>query len=347
MRFPVLPFALASLAPVPLLAYGGLAGGAALWAAVIYTSFLAFGLDEVLPRADPEAADGKDFPTANALSVVLALSHLALMPLAVMAVAGLTGLATPDRVAAFLGFGLFFGQVSNSNAHELIHRGNRVLFGLGKWVYISMLYGHHTTAHRLLHHAHVSTPLDPNFPPKGRSFYRYFLRGWAGSFLRGYQVEQARAARSGRMNPYVEYVGGAGVLLVGCWWAFGWAGLAAFVGLSFYAQSQLAMVDYLQHYGLARRRLADGSYEPQGPQHSWNSPHWFSGHMMVNASRHSDHHAHPGRIYPALRLSDAMPMLPYSLPAMGIVALYPPLWFKLMNKRVDAVTARAENMTGL
>lgn len=342
MRFPVLPFALASLAPVPLLAYGAFAGGAALWGAVIYTSLLAFALDEILPAGSADGATGTDFPTAKALSVVLALGHLALMPLGVMAVAGLTELGTAERVGAFFGFGLYFGQVSNSNAHELIHRSNRYLFKLGKWVYISMLYGHHTTAHRLLHHAHVATPLDPNFPPKGRSFYRYFLRGWVGSFVQGFHVEQVRKQRSGKRNPYIDYVGG-GLVLVGlCLLVFGWAGVAAYLGLCFYAQSQLAMVDYLQHYGLARRKLSDGSYEAQGPQHSWNSPHWFSSHMMVNASRHSDHHANPHRIYPALRLSDDMPVLPYSLPAMGIVALIPPIWFKLMDKRVDKVLARTQ-----
>jgi alkane 1-monooxygenase len=88
--------------------------------------------------------------------------------------------------------------------------------------------------------------------------------------------------------------------------------------------------------------LADGSYAPLTNRHSWNSPHWFSSLMMVNASRHSDHHAHPGRVYPALQLTDDMPRLPYSLPAMGIVALIPPLWFKLMDKRVDKVLAQIE-----
>ena len=338
----MLPFAIISLAPVPMLAIGALSGGWLLWAAVIYVSFLAFALDEMVALTLRNAPEGVEFPAANPLSVALALGHLALVPVGVAALAGATGLGALDRMAVFFGFGLYFGQVSNSNAHELIHRGNRWLFGLGKWVYISMLYGHHTTAHRLLHHAHVATPLDPNFPPKGRSFYTYVPRGWVRSFTQGFRVEQDRARRTGRMNPYVEYVGGAVALLALSWLALGWAGLAAFVALSLYAQSQLAMVDYLQHYGLARRHLADGSYAPLTNRHSWNSPHWFSSLMMVNASRHSDHHAHPGRVYPALQLTDDMPRLPYSLPAMGIVALIPPLWFKLMDKRVDKVLAQIE-----
>lgn len=338
----ILPFAVLSLAPVPLLLLGAIWGGWWIAAAAIYTSFFAFAMDQIIRTTIPDSVMGDEFPAANGLSVILALSHLALVPLAVASVAGATGLSGWERVGAFFGFGLYFGQVSNSNAHELIHRGNKLLFGLGKWVYISLLYGHHTTAHRLLHHAHVATPRDPNFPPKGRSFYRYFLRGWVGSFIQGYRVEAERAARTGRANPYIEYIAGAAALVALSGLAFGWAGVAAYLGVAFYAQTQLAMVDYLQHYGLARRRLPDGSYAPQDLRHSWNSPHWFSSHMMVNASRHSDHHAHPGRVYPALRLDEMMPVLPYSLPAMGIIALWPPLWFKLMDKRVDRVLAQIQ-----
>ena len=347
MSHPVTPFALVTLAPVPLLGFGGFEGGAWIWAALLYTSVLAFTLDQILAVASREGAPGAEFPAADALSALLGIAHLALVPLGAAAVAGATGLGTAERVAAFFAFGLFFGQISNSNAHELIHRSRRSLFELGKWVYISMLYGHHTTAHRLLHHAHVATPRDPNFPPRGESFYRNFRRGWVGSFVQGWRVERARLSRrnegrqgtGARLNPYVTYVGGGLAFLLVMWLWLGWAGVAAYVGLSFYAQSQLAMVDYLQHYGLARRQLPDGGYEPQGPQHSWNAPHWFSSHMMVNASRHSDHHANPARPYPALRLTDDMPMLPYSLPAMGIIALIPPLWFRMMDKRVARVQA--------
>ena len=346
MRHYIQPFALATLAPVALLAVGGFMGGAWIWAAALYMSVFALGMDQILKVANREGAPGVEFPAADALSAALALAHLALMPLGAAAVAGLTGLDGAERAAAFFGFGLFFGQVSNSNAHELIHRGNRVLFGLGKWVYTSMLYGHHTTAHRLLHHVHVGTPRDPNFPRKGMSFYRNFARGWTGSFLWGFRVERERAARRGKpawTNPYVTYVGGALGFLALVWVALGPAAVLAWLGLSFYAQTQLAMVDYLQHYGLERRRLPDGSYEPQTICHSWNTPHWFSSHMMVNAPRHSDHHANPGRPYPALRLPQDMPILPWSLPAMGIVALWPPLWFRLMDKRVDEVLARARD----
>ena len=339
---PILPFAFAALFPVILLGVGAVQGGVWVWLALAYISVMAFALDEVVHVLTPATAPEDGAFSANALSVALALAHFGLLAFGVYAVTGATGLSGAERVAAFLGFGLFFGQVSIANAHELIHRTRRGLFALGKWVFISMLYGHVTTSHRLLHHPHVATPKDPNFPPKGTSFYRYLPRSLWRNLTEGYRIERARAQRSGRMNPYVTYLGGALGMLVLAWAALGWAGVAALVGFGAYAQFQHAMVDYLQHYGLARRALPDGSYAPQQACHSWNSPHWFSALMTVNVTRHSDHHAHPGRIYPALRLTPDMPMLPYSLPAMGVIAMIPPLWFRMMDRRVDRVLAQAE-----
>ncbi len=83
---------------------------------------------------------------------------------------------------------------------------------------------------------------------------------------------------------------------------------------------------------------ADGRHEPVGPRHSWDAPHFLSSLMMVNAPRHSDHHSHPSRAYPGLRLERAeapRPMLPYSLPVMASIAMAPRLWRRVMDKRVQ------------
>ncbi len=339
---PVLPFFITAIVPVLLLALVGIAGGIWVWAALAYLSVIAFLADELvtspLAVTDPEQGE----IGANALSCALAGAHFVLLAVAVLAISGATGLGAGAQVAAFAAFGLYFGQVSIANAHELIHRSNRGLFGLGKWVFISLLYGHVTTTHRLLHHPHVATPKDPNFPPLGLSFYRYLPRSLWGNLREGYRIEAARAARTGRANPYRMYLGGALAMLALAYALAGWGGVGALVALGAYAQVQHAMVDYLQHYGLARACLPDGRYAPQGPQHSWNSPHWFTSLMAVNVTRHSDHHAHPARIYPALRLEPGMPCLPYSLPAMGVIALFPRLWFKIMDKRVQDALAHAE-----
>lgn len=339
MRHPLGPmalFATATLAPLVLLALG-LWGGAWALAGLIYMTVFTALLDQAIPLVAPEAAKDTEFPAANALLVVLALAHLGALPLAVWAVAGDSGLSAWERMALFFGFGLFFGQVSNPVAHELIHRSNRGLFWLGAAVYTSVLFGHHTSAHRLVHHRLAASPDDPNTAQRGEGYYRFALRAWAGSFRAGLAAETALRAQGARgLHPYVTYLaGGAMALMLGALIA-GMGGMAVWAVLAAYAQSQLLLSDYVQHYGLTRGRGPDGKLEPVRDRHSWNAPHWFSSGVMLNAPRHSDHHAHPTRPYPALRLprADQAPRLPHSLPVCCAIALFPPLWRRMMHPRL-------------
>jgi alkane 1-monooxygenase len=348
---PIMPrmtrFALATLIPVPLLLAGAVWGGLWLWAAFLHVTVLTAVADRLAAAASPgDGADGGAFPLAGLLSEGLALAHLVLLPLAIWALA--TQLSGREWLLAFFAFGLFFGQVGTANAHDLIHRGGRWPRALGAAVFVSLLFGHHVSAHRLVHHAHVGTPKDPNSPRLGRSYWGFLPRAWVGSFRAGLAAERALSARGQgtRVNPYVLYVGAGGALAALAWMAFGAPGLGIYLALSFHAQSQLLMSDYVQHYGLRRARLADGRLEPVGARHSWNAGHWMSSALTLNAPRHSDHHAHPARAYPLLRLPDDAPMLPGPLPVMGLIALFPPLWRRIMDPRVRAVMDGAPAQNG-
>ena len=341
MKHDVTLFAIAPLLPVPLLVLGALAGGWWLWAALVYLTLFALMLDELVAIVASPARPETEFPAADWLSGTLAVAHFLLLGLAVWALSGGSGLGAGEKVTAFLAFGIFFGQVSNSNAHELIHRSGRGLHELGKWVFISHLFGHHTSAHRYVHHAYVGTPSDPNTARRGQSFYDFAPRAWLGSFGAGFHAENARydraSGRPARLHPYTIYVGGALAGLTLSALIGGAAGVFAHIALASYATAQLLMSDYVQHYGLARRAGPDGQPEPFGPQHSWNSPHWFSGLVMLNAARHSDHHNHPARVFPALALPDSCPTLPRSLQVMGVLALFPRHWRRLMDPLLDGL----------
>lgn len=329
-------FAIITLLPLPLLCIGAIWGGAWIVVAFIYLSVFTFALDELVAIAsNPDEAE-VEFPAATKLSVALAMAHFALMALAVLALTGTTGLAVWERVLVFFAFGLFFGQVSNSNAHELIHRSSRVLHNLGKWVFISHLFGHHTSAHAKVHHRYVGSNMDPNSARLGEPYYRFAARAWVGSFRRGLAVETEAwqaSPHSWWHHPYVTYVAGAIVFLLLAALTGGVAGIFAYVALAGHATAQLLLSDYVQHYGLRRKIRADGQLEPVGPRHSWNSPHWFSNYLMLAAPRHSDHHAHPTRQYPALQLPapEIAPTLPRSLPVMGFIALHPARWRRMMD----------------
>ena len=326
-------FAVATLLPAALIAAGLLWGGIWAVAALLSMTALAMGLDALVARV-PESAPGVEFPAAHGLSLALAVLHFALLALVVLSLGrGWTG---PWAAwAAGIAAGMWFGQVSNSNAHELIHRTGRGSFRLGTAVYVSLLFGHHASAHRLVHHVHVGLPEDPNTARAGEGFWRFAPRAWIGSFRAGLQAETARRRRHRRgLHPFAFYLGGAALALAIAAALGGTRGLAALAGLAVYAQIQLLLSDYVQHYGLTRPRDAAGRALPVSAALSWNAPHWFTGHMMLNAPRHSDHHQNPGRPYPALRLAPgpATPMLPASLPVMAALATLPPLWHRAMRR---------------
>ena len=329
-------FPLATLLPVPLIALAALLGGAWPLAALASVTALVAGMDRLLARFDqPEA----EFPAGTGLSVGLALLHFPLLALVVAALAG-GWLSAANSVALFVAAGLWIGQVGNANGHELIHRSDKRLFRLGKWVFISLGFGHHATAHPQIHHRFVATPNDPNSAQLGESFYAFAPRAWAGSWSAGWEIELAHLRQiHGRpprwRHPYGEYIAGAlglvaVVLVVG-----GLAAVAIYVALSLYAQAQLLLSDYVQHYGLIRRDFGRGRLEPVGDRHSWNAPHPWSSRMMMHAPRHSDHHAHPTREFQDLRLPAAgvAPTLPHALPVMAVIALWPRAWRRLMDHR--------------
>ena len=328
-------FAAATLAPLPLIAMGAVWGGVWLWAGFLYMAVLVVLLDQIIPLLPGNATEGAEFPGSDAVLVAVGLSHLALMPLTVWAVAGPSALTGGERVLAFVAAGCWMGQVAHPAAHELIHRGNRWLFRLGVAVYTTMLFGHHASAHRLVHHRAVATPDDPSSAPAGMGFWHFAPRAWAGSFRAGWAAENALRARGprGGLHPYAVYTLGAavslalGAAIAGPFGALIWLGLAA------HAQLQLLLADYVQHYGLQRARNG-ARFEPVGTRHSWNAPQWFSSALMLNAPRHSDHHAHPGRPYPALRLEDGAPMLPWPLPVACVLAMAPRLWRRRMRPHV-------------
>ena len=349
---PIRLFAGVTLVPIPLLLAAGFWGGGFALAALLYIAVFLALFDHLAGAALPDAPEGAEFPAADRLSVTLALVHFPLLALGVAALSGATDLGWGSRVLIFLSYGLFFGQVSNSNAHELIHRSSRGLQTLGAAVYTSLLFGHHSSAHRLVHHRFVATDDDPNSAALGESFYDFAPRAWRGSFVAGYEMEAALRrritpreggparrlrAQLRRINPYVFYISGAVAAMGAATLVFGPGGLVALIALAGYAQIQLLLSDYVQHYGLRRRDLGMGQHEPIGPAHSWDAPHPASSLWMLNAPRHGDHHAHPNRPYPALRLTAAgaaAPTLPHALPVMATLALFPPVFRRAMAPRL-------------
>lgn len=342
-------FTLATIAAYLLVFLAAFAGGVSGWLALGAITVLVFVLDRVIARdlgnADPEA----EFPAADRLLTALALLHFLALITAIPAVAGDSGLVGSERAVVALTAALVMGQISHPVAHELIHRPSRHLRLLGKLIYTSILFGHHASAHLRVHHVHVGSKGDPNSARWGEGFWRFLRRAWPGGFLAGLRAEnRLRHSRGTALShPYTLYIGGAVAMGALCALLAGVWGVASLIFISLYAQIQIFLSDYVQHYGLRRATLASGRLEPVGPQHSWNAPYACSSAMTLNAPRHSDHHVTPARPYPALQMRPAdMPTLPHSLPVMAVLALFPPLWRRIMDPLCKTWQAHATHATG-
>ncbi len=339
----LLPYLLALGLSAVLLLGGAINDGWWDFASLIWMAIVVAMLDHILPEHGP-APDGA---AARGLTVGLALVHFPLLAAAVWALA--QGGPVVNWIAYFCAAGLFFGQIMNSCAHELIHAGDRFRRGLGRWIYVTLLFGHQTTAHPGIHHVHVATPEDTNTARYNESWWMFCFRAWHYSFWKGLALEKRRLRAKGLpgwhwSNPYHVYIGGGWLAMGSVVWAFGWTALAAYVALCLLAQSQLLVTDYVLHYGMRRQKIGD-RYEPVGPQHSWNAPHVVTNLLTLHAPRHSDHHAHPARGFEELRIGEDVPRLPYSLPVMVTFALWPWWWRRMMNPRVDALALGSNDQT--
>jgi alkane 1-monooxygenase len=118
---------------------------------------------------------------------------------------------------------------------------------------------------------------------------------------------------------------------------FGLAALLAWLAAAAVGVGLLQLVNYVEHYGLLRQRTAAGLYERVQPHHSWNSEHLLGRIVLYELTRHSDHHFQAARPYQKLRFQPASPQMPTGYPGMMLLATIPPLWFRVMNKRVPKV----------
>ena len=241
------------------------------------------------------------------------------------------------------GVGVLSGTIGITYAHELVHQRTRLDRRIGDWLLAMVLYSHFRSEHLLVHHRHVATPRDPATARYNEGFHRFYPRVVAGSLVSAFRAERDMLARKGlpwrhRSNPFWGYAARQAALLALAAWIGGWAGLGLFVLQAATAIWQLELVNYVEHYGLSRRPLGAGRYEPVRPHHSWNAAHRVSNWLLINLQRHSDHHTKPDRPFPLLQTypETEAPQLPAGYAAMTALAMVPPLWRRVMNPRVRA-----------
>ena len=229
-----------------------------------------------------------------------------------------------------------------NTGHELGHKYNRTEQMLARLVLAVPAYGHFTVEHGRGHHRWVSTPEDHASARMGETIYRFALRELPGGIRRAWQLESERLQQDGRRawsvhNTMLQSYAVTAVLQGALLLAFGWVMLPFLAVHNLVAWWQLTSANYVEHYGLLRARLPNGRYEAPQPHHSWNTNHLVTNLATFHLQRHSDHHAHPSRRYQSLRHFEQLPQLPSGYFGMFPLAYLPPLWFRVMDRRLLAL----------
>jgi len=231
------------------------------------------------------------------------------------------GIGSISIVVPILSAGLATGAAGVVAAHELGHRKPKSLsWWLGRLDLFSVLYLHFTVEHNHTHHKHWAREVDPTSSPWGRSIYAHFLRTVPLQLRNAFRIRPKDTS----ISVALEIV----LLISLVVWGIDY--FVAFVGQAIVAIYLLEFVNYIQHHGLLR-----GEDERPNASHAWESRSRWSKYTLMNLPLHASHHLRSSTPYERLKPHDESPQLPGGYYQMFWISLIPPLFHRMMKKRVD------------
>jgi alkane 1-monooxygenase len=222
-------------------------------------------------------------------------------------------------------------------AHELAHSRHR----FDRFVALAMLTATSNRQFRISHvyghHRRAGTERDPATAKLGESFYVFLARTLPSQWKEAWEFEQRRCASRGlgRLeNRVVQDIIVIVLVYTTISAKFGTRGALFFLFENTIAIVVLELFNYIAHYGLVRGKRVDGRPEPFMDACSWNSSKEFANLLIFNMGRHSDHHRRPTASYQVLSGIKDAPELPFGYAASILLALFPPLWRRVMDPHI-------------
>ncbi|MDE2047558.1 MAG: alkane 1-monooxygenase [Betaproteobacteria bacterium] len=316
--------------------------GAGPVAAVTFLSVVA--LERLLPPARTEVPRGEERAVADSAWYKIVLRGYVPLQLALMTLAllGARAMSPAQLIGSAMALGLATGSIGITFAHELGHHRRSTLDRVLAHVLMACVgYGQFMVEHYRGHHERVATPDDPATARRGETVYAFWWRTIPGQLRSAWQLEAARLGTPWAWrNVLLWHLAWAVIAPLLIFAALGTPALVLWLVQAITGILLLETVNYIEHYGLRRQWQRDGTLEPVGPAHSWNTYAQPTNWILVHLQRHSDHHMYPGRPYPLLRTSPDAPELPTGYTGCILLALMPPLWFRAMHRRLDALRLR-------
>ena len=236
-------------------------------------------------------------------------------------------------------FGLACGVYGINVAHELGHRVKKYEQVMAKSLLLTSQYMHFFIEHNRGHHNKVSTYEDPASSRFGEPIYAFWVRSVYGCYISAWKLESFRLKKAqirflSLRNEMLIYQFVQVTLLLLIFIVFNWQTMLMYLSSAVIGFLLLETVNYIEHYGLQRHK-GEQSFHKVLPVHSWNSNHPIGRGILFELSRHSDHHFRANRKYQILKHHEDAPQMPTGYPGMMVLALVPPLWFKVMNPEVE------------
>jgi len=248
-------------------------------------------------------------------------------------------LSSFEIIGLISGLGISLSTNGINVGHELGHRSEKHNQWIGKILYLPSMYMHFFIEHNLGHHKNVATNKDPASAKKNEIIYFFWLRSLAGGFIGAWRIESKRLSTLhlpsfSYRNNIIQYMVMQFVFLFLIYNYAGLIGLKYYLIVALVSVLLLESINYIEHYGLRRQKMDNGRYERVKPVHSWNSNHDLGRIVLYELTRHSDHHFIANKEYQLLDHHDEARQLPLGYPGSILLALLPPMWFKVMNPRI-------------
>ncbi len=237
--------------------------------------------------------------------------------------------------------GMLCGIFGINMAHELGHRLSKVDRFFAQLLLATSQYTHFYIEHNRGHHKRIGTPEDPATARKNENLYRFWIRVIKDSYLSAWELEKQRLKRSGVpywsiKNAMVRYAVVQIIIVIAILLFGGPKVTMCYLAAALFGIILLETINYIEHYGLVRKKIGKTAYERVQVVHSWNSDHMLGRFLLFELTRHSHHHENSLKKYPELTSKENASQLPAGYPAMMVLSLFPPLWFRVMNKRLPS-----------
>ena len=244
-----------------------------------------------------------------------------------------------DIVGIILSASIVMATNGINVGHELGHRKSIIARTCSKILYLPSQYMHFYIEHNFGHHLNVATPEDPATARYKQTLYSF----WVTSVIRTYvsawkiQLRLLRVSKKSFLsikNDMIFYTIFQIIFLLFIYYNFGLYLTILSLVMSVVSFLFLETINYVEHYGLLRKKELSGRYERVKPHHSWNSNHTIGRIVLYELTRHSDHHFKSSKKYQVLESLEDCPHLPYGYPTSILLSLIPPVWFRIMNPLV-------------